>query len=219
MKSTLLFLVPVAVLICSAADGDETPLPKPDLKGKVSVEEAIYQRRSIRGYGEGSLTLKEVSQLLWSALGLTVDGVTGPTRSHPSAGGLYPLEIFAVVGDVESLEPGIYRYDPIKHSVLPVVGGDRREELRWAALGQRCISEAPLDLIIAAVFERTTGKYGERGMRYVLMDLGASIENIFLQAQSLGLGTVVIGAFYDEKVKRVLGGEEDPLAIMPVGRR
>jgi len=221
MKRSVLLLLPVCLLLlhCSPGRGEEIPLPEPNLKGQVSVEEAIYQRRSTRDYRKDSLTLGHLSQLLWSALGLTVDGVTGPTRAHPSAGGLYPLEIFAVVGKVESLKPGVYRYNPLNHSLLPLGEGDRREELRRAALGQRCISDAPLDLVLAAVFHRTTTKYGERGDRYVLMDLGASIENIFLEAESLGLGTVVVGAFHDEKVKAVLGIEEPPLAIMPVGRR
>ncbi len=220
MKKGILLVTLVAFyLSCSPSAGEEVLLPKPDLKGETSVEEAIYRRSSVRRYEKGPLSLKELSQLLWSAVGLTIDGVTGPSRAYPSAGGLYPLEIFAVAGDVESLKPGIYRYDPVGHSLVSHKEGDHREGLRSAALGQSSISGAALDLVLTAVYERTTGKYGKRGERYVLVDLGASIENIFLQAEAMGLGTVVIGAFHDDKVKSVLGAEEEPLAIMPVGRR
>ena len=221
MKNSILALLPVSLLLCcSPSSGEEISLPKPKLKGEVSLEEALYSRRCVRSYEEGPITLEQVSQLLWAACGLTIDALTGPTRAYPSAGGLYPLEVFAVVGEVESLKPGIYRYDPFGHRLLLLKEGDHREALRQAALGQSCISDAPLDLVLSAVYPRTTRKYGERGQRYVLMDLGGAAQNIFLQAESLGLGTVIIGAFFDEKVRKVLGTEEEaPLLIMPIGRK
>jgi SagB-type dehydrogenase family enzyme len=195
-------------------------LPSPKHKGQVSVEEAIFNRRSIRRYKDGPLTLEEVSQLLWAAGGKTVDGVTGATRAYPSAGGIYPLEIYLIAGDVEGLTSGIYHYQWRDHSVALMEAGDVRKELTKAALGQGMVARAPMSLVFTAVYKRTTARYGRRGeARYVPMDMGGAGQNVHLQAEALGLGTVIIGAFNDEEVKKVLGiQDEEPLYIMPVGR-
>jgi len=192
-------------------------LPEPRLKGPVSVEEALLRRRSVREYKDEPLTLAEVSQLLWAA-----QGITDPRgyRTAPSAGALYPLELYLVVGRVEGLSAGIYHYIPDGHYLLPVAGGDRRAELAAAALGQAYVRDAPIDLVLSAIPERTTKRYGYRGIQYVHMEAGHVGQNVHLQAVSLGLGTVMIGAFTDERVKQVmnLSKEEVPLYIMPVGR-
>lgn len=195
-------------------------LPEPKYKGKVSVEEAIFKRRSIRSYKDEPLTLQEVSQLLWAAGGKTIDGITGATRAYPSAGGIYPLEIYLIVGKVKGLTAGIYHYQWRDHSLVLIREGDVRQQLMKAALGQRMVARAPIDLVFTAVYKRTTGRYGRRGeVRYVPMDVGGAGENVHLQAAALGLGTVIIGAFEDEVVKEILGVEgEEPLSIMPVGR-
>jgi len=184
--------------------------------GKISVEETISKRRSVRGYKDEPLSLKEVSQLLWSASGITANW---GARTAPSAGALYPLEIYLVAGRVENLKPGIYRYNPQAHSLVKIVEGDKRFALFSASLFQAPIKNAPISLVICAQYERTTRKYGERGKRYVHIEVGHVGQNIYLQAESLGLGTVAIGAFMDEPVKKVLNIKEEPLYIMPVGRR
>lgn len=198
----------------------EIKLPKPAYSSKFSVEEAIYQRRSVRSYKKEPLTLKQVSQLLWAAGGLTIDGVSGATRAYPSAGARYPLEIYLAAGDVEGLTPGLYRYEATQHKIILVKEGDLRKELANAALGQGMIVNAPVSIIFLADFSRTTRRYGERGKRYVYMDVGHAGQNVHLQAESLGLGTVVIGAFRDEEVKKVLGiADLEPLYIMPIGKK
>lgn len=198
----------------------EIKLPKPAYSSKFSVEEAIYQRRSVRSYKKEPLTLKQVSQLLWAAGGLTIDGVSGATRAYPSAGARYPLEIYLVAGNVEGLTPGLYRYEAIQHKIILVKEGDLRKELANAALGQSMVVNAPASIIFLADFSRTTGRYGERGRRYVYMDVGHAGQNVHLQAESLGLGTVVIGAFREDEVKKVLEITDlDPLYIMPVGKK
>lgn len=196
-------------------------LPKPQIKGNVSVEEAIYRRRSIRRYGRGALTLTEASQLLWSAGGTTCDGITGATRAYPSAGACYPLEIYLVAGNVKGLEPGIYRYLWNKHSLELMLPGDKRSALANAAWSQQMIKNAPASIVLTAIYPRSTGRYGKRGERYVPMDIGHAGQNVSLQAESLGLGTVIIGAFQDDSVKKVLElpKEEEPLYIIPVGRK
>ncbi|RKY70318.1 MAG: nitroreductase [Candidatus Latescibacterota bacterium] len=200
--------------------GDVVPLPQPKYSGTLSVEEGIFKRKSVRSYGDEPLTLREASQLLWAAGGMTVDGLTGPTRAYPSAGGLYPLEVYVVAGDVEGLRPGVYRYLWREHALKMVKEGDLRRRLMEAALRQRAVEDAPMSLVLVAIYERTTWKYGERGrVRYVHIDTGGAVQNVYLQAEALGLGTVCIGAFRDDAVKELLGAEGEPICIMPVGRK
>lgn len=190
------------------------PLPEPRYGSDVSVEEALLKRRSIREYLNEPITLQELSQLLWAAQGITHDG----RRTAPSAGETYPLVIYVVVGNVEGLPQGLYRYTPHEHSIIMLSSADLRDDLYEAALNQPWVRDAAVDLIIAANYSKTTQRYGDRGIRYVHMEAGHSSQNVYLQAVSLGLGTVCVGAFYDERVKSALGIGEDPLYIMPVGR-
>lgn len=197
----------------------ETDLPQPVTLGTVSIEETLSKRSSIRDYTDQPLTLKEVSQLLWAAQGITRPEWGG--RTAPSAGGTYPLEVYIVVADrgVEDLASGIYRYIPQRHTLLLVEPGDKTSDLAVAALDQDWVATARINIVIAAVFERTTERYGERGIRYVYMEAGHADQNIYLQAAALDLGTVVIGAFHDEQVQRLLDlpEEQKPLYIAPVG--
>ena len=194
--------------------GERIKLPAPGYMSDTSVEEALSKRRSIRTYSGEELSIEEVSQLLWAA-----QGITGKGRTAPSAGALYPLELYLVVGDVEGLDKGVYKYRPVEHELEKVVDGDKREELAEAAGGQECVKDAAIDIVFTAVYERTTWKYGERGIRYVHMEAGHAAQNMYLQAVSLDLGTVVIGAFIDDRVKDLVNAEEQevPLYIMPVG--
>jgi SagB-type dehydrogenase family enzyme len=196
--------------------GDPFELPEPKLSSKTSVEEALSERRSVREYSKDSLSIEEISQLLWAAQGITVKW---GGRTAPSAGALFPLEIYVVVGEVKGLQPGLYHYDPGKHSVTRKVDGDLRERLTQAALYQDEITRAPATFVITAVYERTMKKYKQRGIQYVHMEVGCAGENIYLQAESMGLGTVFIGAFEDEEVKKALRITEEPLGIMPVGKK
>lgn len=176
----------------------------------------MLERRSVRDFLETPLLLAEASQLLWAAQGRS--GRAG-YRTVPSAGALYPLEVFLAAGKVEGLAPGVYRYGVEGHELLPAGAGDRRNDLCAAALGQGVVRRAPAALVIAAVFQRTTKKYGERGVRYVCMEAGNASQNVSLEAVSLGLGTVIVGAFRDGEAKMALGLElEEPLLILPVGR-
>lgn len=192
-------------------------LPAPLADSDISVEKALCERRSIRDYRSEPLALSEISQLLWAAQGVTASGFY---RAAPSAGALYPIEVYVIAGRVESLAEGIYRYSPKKHLLTLEREGDYRRELCKAALMQDCIRYAPCSIVIAAVYERTTGKYGDRGVRYVHMEVGHVAENISLQAVSLHIGTVIVGAFSDDEVKMAIGlpRRERPLCIMPLGR-
>jgi SagB-type dehydrogenase family enzyme len=193
-------------------------LPDPNRQGVKSVEEALAERRSLREYKPGPISLAELGQLLWAAQGITGDG---ELKTAPSAGALYPLEVYAVVGNVKGLPEGVYRYRPQTHALESVMQADVRSRLAAAALNQAWIEKAPLVIAIAAVYDRTTKKYGDRGVRYVHMEVGHAAENVYLQAGALGLGTVMVGAFDDTRVRKTLNlpKEEQPLCLMPVGRR
>ena len=195
----------------------EVSLPSPDQEGKVTLESLLSQRQSRRDFAEDPLSLKEAGQLLWAGQGITVDRMTGATRTAPSAGGTHPLEIYLVTKHTQDLTRGIYRYNPEEHSLVPVTEGDHREPLAEAALDQDFIAQAPANLVLVAHYERTTATYGERGKRYVKMEAGHAGQNICLQAEALGLNSVVIGAFDDDSVKELLNTEAEPLAVIPVG--
>jgi SagB-type dehydrogenase family enzyme len=191
-------------------------LPQPRKDSSFSVERAIYSRRSVREYQDKDLKLEDVSQLLWAAQGITS---RHGLRSAPSAGALYPVEIYLVATKVEKLQPGVYKYIPLTHSLRQVLQRDVRKEVCNAALGQSCVLDASATIIISVVFERVTRKYGQRGIQYTYFEAGCVAENVHLQAESLGIGTVVVGAFYDEKVKQALAMDtnETPVALMPIG--
>ena len=201
---------------------DEGIIQLPELRfdSDVSIEQALFNRRSVRRYTDEALTLQEVSQLLWAAQGITVRPDRRRGRIAPSAGALLPLEIYLTVRNVDGLETGVYRFMSEGHKLRKVLAGDIHAELSTAALGQPWVSQAPINIVIAAIYERTTRKYGERGIRYVHMEVGHVGQNISLQVISLNLGTVVVGAFDDDRVHEIIRMAENevPLYIMPVGR-
>lgn len=192
-------------------------LPVPKLKSTVSLEEALQERRSVRNYSNASLNLEEVSQLLWAAQGMTS---SWGGRTAPSAGATYPLQVYLVAGNVENLAPGVYKYNPQKHDLSKIREADARKELADAALNQRWVEQAPISIVIAAIYERTTTQYGDRGIRYVHLEAGHAAQNVCLQAVALGLGSVPVGAFDDERVITVIGisSIETPIYILPVGK-
>lgn len=194
-------------------------LPEPSHGGTVSVEEAIYKRKSVRNFKAEGLTLPQVSQLLWAAGGMTVDGITGPTRAYASAGGIYPLDIYLVAGEVSGLAPGVYRYEWKTNELVPLKQGDPRDALARGAMGQGMIKTAPATIVIFADPAKTARRYGSRGeQKYVSMDTGHLGQNVHLQAQALGLGTVMVGAFSEPQVKSALGIKDgEPVYMMPVG--
>ncbi len=193
-------------------------LPAPRFEGNMSLEQTLLERRSIRDYTTEPLKLDEVSQLLWAGQGITAQW---GGRTAPSAGGLFPLETYVVVGKVEGLAAGAYKYRPESHELLKVKDGDLREKMAVANLGQTWVKESAINIVIAAVFQRTTVKYGDRGIRYVYMEAGHACQNIYLQTTALNLGMVTIGAFHDSQVKEILGMPEDesPLYVITVGRK
>ena len=175
-----------------------------------SLEETLAQRRSVRQYTDQPLTMEEISQLLWAAQGVTRDW---GARTAPSAGALYPLEVYVATPE------GLYHYLPDGHRAEMLSQEDLRRALARAGLDQSAIHDAPAVFVIAAVYARTSGKYGKRAERYVKLEAGHVGQNILLQAVALDLGGVPIGAFHDDQVQRALGlpANYEPLYLIPVG--
>ncbi len=203
----------------SAGQGAEVvKLPQPTHKGAVSVAEALKARRTVRHFANRPLALAQVGQLLWAA-----DGLSDPRglRTAPSAGATYPLELYLVAGErgVSGLAPGIYRYLVADHALELAVPGDQRTAVARAALNQSWMAEAPVMAVIAGDYRRCTARYGERGVMYTHMEAGNVSQNLFLQAEALGLGAGIVGAFEDKGLAQVvkLPPGQVPLLVMPVG--
>ena len=174
--------------------GDTFKLPAPSLKGEHSLEQLLAQRRSRREFANTTLILAELGQLLWSAQGITD---SQGLRTAPSAGALYPLELYVVAGRVEGLPVGVYHYQPHPHHLRKISDQDIREKLAEAALSQTWMENAAAVIVFAADYARTARKYGQRAERYVHIEVGHAAQNLFLQAEALSLATVVVGAFSD----------------------
>lgn len=191
-------------------------LPKPSRDGNVSIEKALRLRRSVRDFSDDPIDLCDVSQLLWSAQGVTD---SGQRRTAPSAGATYPLDVHLVAGNVDGLIAGAYAYQPETHVLLRAGEGDFRGDLARASLGQSCVETCAAICVLAVEYEKTTSEYGERGCRYVHYEVGHSAQNFLLQAVGLGLAAVVIGAFHEDEVAGCLAlpGKQKPLYMIAVG--
>ena len=199
-----------------AGSGADKPatinLPKPKLTGQMSLEQAVSQRRSVREFAKDPLTPEQLGQLCWAAQGVT-DARRG-LRAAPSAGALYPLEIYLVTPD------GLYHYEPNGHKLDRLDTKDLRTPLYRAALEQAWIAGAPATMVITAVVQRTAVKYGDRAPRYCLLEAGHAAQNVLLQAVALGLGAVPVGAFEDKRVGKLLRlpSDQNVFYLVPIGR-
>lgn len=186
-------------------------LPEPKTVGKMSVEEAIFHRRSERSYYPQELSLDQIAQLLWAGQGIS--DKTWGFRTAPSSGALYPLNLYIVKKD------GVFEYIPDGNKLIQIAEDDRRPQLVRASLGQAYIADAPLVVIVTGNFRITEAKYGQRAYRYLNMEIGHVAENIHLQAVAMGLVSVPIGAFWDDVVAKTLElpDTRDPFYIIPIG--
>ena len=210
---TAVSLVCVMLATCVFAEDSAkpSPLPAPSKKGKMSLEEALAKRRSIRQFTDQALTRQQIAQLCWAA-----QGISEPTRGFrtcPSAGALYPLELYVVTAD------GVEHYLPRQHAMEKLREGDLRRKLQAAALNQPSVGRAPATFVITGVVGRTAAKYGPRAQRYVLIEAGHAAQNILLQATAMGLGAVPVGAMVEKQLTRILAlpANHNPMYLIPVG--
>ncbi len=196
------------------------PPPLPD--SGVDVFEAIRARRSRREYSSEPISLEVLSTILYYSVGLRGWELGWPLRHYPSAGGLQPVEVYVVAWSVEGLEEGLYHYEADSHRLCGIGGAPARQSLVSIALDQEHVGGAPLVLILTVVYARSASKYGARAYKYVHVDLGAVMQNIYLVVEALGLATVAVGAFYDRELCRLIDIDcrwEMPVLLMPVGKR
>ena len=210
---TAAVVVMFAAAVCSSDEETSrfSALPAPKKEGKMSLEETLAKRRSMRSFKADKLTAEQVSQLCWATQGIS-DERRG-FRTAPSAGALYPLELYVVTAE------GVHRYVPRQHAAEKIAEGDMRVKLKAAALGQPWVAQAPATFVIAADVSRTAKKYGGRAERYVLMEVGHAAQNLLLQATAMGLGAVPVGAFHDKQVAEALSlpKAHAPMYLIPVG--
>jgi SagB-type dehydrogenase family enzyme len=192
-------------------------LPKPQFAGSISIEQALLERRSTRQFSAEALSLLEATQLLWAAQGITSeDG----KRTAPSAGGICPLTVYLITGNVDSLVPGVYKYSPESNQLDLITPGDFRVPLAAASFNQSCVSEGAAVIAFSATYELMNAKYGAGSEKFVDMEVGHASQNVHLQAVSLGLGTVVVAAFRENEVREMLNlpSNEKTIYLMPVGK-
>jgi SagB-type dehydrogenase family enzyme len=229
----LIFVIPLLLLSSIkliSLDSDQPPgtdnstksrevitLPFPNRDGKVSLEKAIIERKSIRNFSAEELNLNDVSQLLWAAQGITHEGIK---RSAPSAGAAYPLELYVLSNKIKGLTGGIYKYNSNEHIITRVLKVTADKRLIPDITSQSWIADAPLVIVIGANYSRTEKRYGKRAKRYVKLEAGHAAQNILLQATAMNLGAVTVGSFNDTDLKSMIGMENDesPLYILPVGK-
>jgi SagB-type dehydrogenase family enzyme len=222
LSLALALALPLAALPAEGAAPVALPAPKTD--GKVSIEAALKQRRSVRSFAPTPLTLEEVGQLCWAAQGVTDDK---GHRTAPSARATYPLELYVVAGAVTGLSPGLYRYEPARHSLQLVASGDKRADLDQKAVGQSWmpIAKAAAVFVISGNAAKTPGggdpAARERGVHFMWVEAGLAAQGFFLEATALGLGSTYVGGFRPAETQAVLElpSSEEVLAILPVGRR
>lgn len=203
---------------CPGIDAGDIVLPDIGSLEDDAITSLMGNRRSVRIYSGKALSQNHLSRLMFATQGISSEG---GKRTVPSAGATYPLTAYAIIGDVEGMGQGSYVYEPDKHALRLIREGDLRDELAQAAMGQKFIGQARMSIVLCAEYERTTQVYGERGIRYVHMEAGHAGQNIYLMAESLGLGTVAVGAFNDEIVGEIIGcpQNQEVVYIFPVGAR
>ncbi len=196
----------------------DVALPAPDSIGRMTVERALALRRSVREFASAPLTLREVSQILWAA-----HGITGPggKRTTPSARAVYPLQVWLVANDVTGLAKGIYRYSPAEHALELVAEGDHRVAIAAAASGQKSVEQAPVVVAVVGDSALAAEKFGGRAAMWLGMEAGFVVQNVYLEATALALGTVMVGGYQDTAARRALGlpAKMVPLGFMPIGWR
>ena len=184
--------------------------------------ETLQSRRSYRRFGRNALHMKDIAMLLWASQGITGRAGNFFFRTAPSAGALYPVETYLSVQNVETVEAGLFHFQPADFSLERLSTKFTGDKIADAALGQSFLEKAGAVLIWSAILRRNFSKYGHRGMRYICMDAGHICQNMLLAAEALGLGACPVAAFYDDELNALLdldGTEESVIYLAAVGTK
>jgi SagB-type dehydrogenase family enzyme len=203
------------------AEAERSPLPPPGPFQGLYTAEAIQRRRSVRDYSSQPMTLEELSRLLYYTGGINTERWGHSLRAAPSAGALYPIEIYPVIHRVAGLEPGLYHYAVQEHALELLRAGDLQGEIVRHGLMQGFLGEANLVLVFTAIFQRLRWKYQERTYRYALLEGGHLGQNVYLAATSMGMGACAVGAFLDDDLNGMLGvdgQQEASIYLLAVGK-
>jgi|ERR1700733_799581 len=205
----------------------QTPLPRaPTEAARESFAQVVAKRRSNRKFGSGQLELSEIAAIMQWSYGVTggariPGGGVQRFRAAPSAGALYPAEIYLGVRAIRGLEPGVYHYEVEANSLALLSRGSPAERLYDICCGQEYARQSAAVVLISGVFERTKRKYGDRGYRYVLLDIGHLGQNLYLACASLDLAMVTTCGFFDDEAADLLGidgCDEGVLYVAFIGR-
>lgn len=197
---------------------DQNLISLKEIKGDNKIIELLYERKSRREYNKKQVSFDVFSRVVWSTVGINTDGLSGPTRTAPSAGATNPLVIYISVSNVENLDNGLYKYLPEQHALKYIIKENISNGLAKVALDQNAVREAPATLLITADYNNTTNRYGKRGIKYVHIESGTAAQNALLTIQKHDMGGVIIGAFENEKLQKIMGEiPEEPLVVLPFG--
>jgi SagB-type dehydrogenase family enzyme len=192
-----------------------------------TFDEVISSRRSVRDFADLDLSLNELSQILHQSYGITGElpgkgDFRQDLRSAPSAGALYPAEIYIAVRKVSGVEPGIYHYNVPNHEIELMIPGDPTEQIYEVCCGQEYVRQTSIVVLISGVLARTKLKYGERGYRYALLDIGHLGQNLYLSCASLELAVMTTCGFFDDEANKLLhidGVDEAVIYVAFIGKR
>ncbi|MHA1104112.1 MAG: SagB/ThcOx family dehydrogenase [Promethearchaeota archaeon] len=197
-------------------------LPAPKIDENLPFWNIIKNRQSLRKFSREPLDLEQVSLLLFGISGITRNYPQFAFRTVPSAGGLFPIETYAVINNIDGIDPGIYHYNIKDHVLECLKLGDYRIDAMKACLDQKMVYNSAITFIWTAVIERSKWKYLQRCYRYIYMDAGHIGQNCYLVAEALGLGTCTIGAIYDNELNDLLeidGIEETSIYVGVIGNK
>ncbi|MFX1389068.1 MAG: SagB/ThcOx family dehydrogenase [Promethearchaeota archaeon] len=197
-------------------------LPEPEFDKNIRFWNTILNRKSTRKFKNEPLTLHQINLLLFGMTGLTRIYPHVAFRTTPSAGGLFPIEIYPIVNSVEGLDKGIYHYNILDHSLEMIKSGDFRLEISKGCLDQKIAYNAAIDFVWTAIIERSKWKYLQRCYRYIYLDAGHIGQNFYLIAEALGLGVCTIGAIYDDEINNLLeidGIDETAIYVGVIGKK
>jgi SagB-type dehydrogenase family enzyme len=193
----------------------------------VSFSDVITRRRSASAFKADAMPLENLAAILRSAYGVTSrfevePGIYQTLRTVPSAGALFPLEVYCLAFNIDGLPPAVYHYDPTRDVLERTRNGDVRSELAESMPMAQLVASCPVALVVTAMLWRSRFKYGQRGYRFALLEAGHLAQNVLLASEALDLGSVPVGGFYDHKLATLVaidGVNEVPLYVLPIGAK